>query len=47
MPVNRYFGFGLFEASTLRMSCFMLASSLRVGTFFSSFLRPFSMRGSL
>src|ERR1700720_876410 len=43
MASNPHFFFRLAEAVTLRRSFLMLASSFRVGTFFNSSFRPFSI----
>ncbi len=42
MESNPHFFLRLADAVILRMSFLMLASSFRVGTFFSSFFRPSS-----
>jgi hypothetical protein len=47
MASNPHLFFRLAEAVILRKSFLMLASSFRVGTFFNSSFRPFSMRGVL
>jgi hypothetical protein len=47
MDSNYFFGLGLAAADSFRISLLIEASSLRVGTFFSSFLRPSSNGASL